>query len=146
MTGGWVLRELHFGLTNPWPCLAQRLALTQHPAALQLSQVSLPESPSAPGKIFNMPSRRMTETAGIALADERLPPPQRRRSMPLVSQILLGLIAGIILGGVLNEFPTTKAWLVPNLLQPVGDLFIRIIKLVVLPLVFLFKDLAVAHP
>ena len=66
--------------------------------------------------------------------------------MPLVSQILLGLIAGIILGGVLNEFPTTKAWLVPNLLQPVGDLFIRMIQLVVVPLVFLCMVLAVAQP
>jgi proton glutamate symport protein len=65
--------------------------------------------------------------------------------MPLMGQILLGLLAGIVLGGALNEFPTAKDWLLPNLLRPAGDLFIRMMQLIVVPLVFLCMVLAVSR-
>ncbi|MCO8171290.1 cation:dicarboxylase symporter family transporter [Pseudomonas sp. 21LCFQ02] len=56
--------------------------------------------------------------------------------IPLVWQILIGLVAGIALGALLHEFPDSKQWLVANVLQPAGDIFIKLMKMIVVPIVF----------
>ncbi|VCU65432.1 MULTISPECIES: cation:dicarboxylase symporter family transporter [Pseudomonas] len=57
-------------------------------------------------------------------------------SSSLVTRIMIGLAAGVIVGILLNQFPEHKTWFIDNLLQPAGDLFIRLMKMIVVPLVF----------
>lgn len=56
--------------------------------------------------------------------------------VPLVVQILIGLFAGIIVGVLLNQFPESRSWMISNILQPAGDIFIRLMKMIVVPIVF----------
>ncbi|MCU1726023.1 cation:dicarboxylase symporter family transporter, partial [Pseudomonas sp. 7P_10.2_Bac1] len=64
--------------------------------------------------------------------------------IPLVAQILIGLITGIALGALLNYFPDARPWLVTNCLQPAGDLFIKMMKMIVIPIVFCCMVVGVA--
>jgi proton glutamate symport protein len=54
----------------------------------------------------------------------------------LVWQIMIGLLAGIAIGALLHRFPESRPWLVDNLLQPAGDIFINLMKMIVVPIVF----------
>lgn len=54
--------------------------------------------------------------------------PSRRRSMGLGTRILVGMIVGSVLGAIAGERVVA--------LQPVGDLFIRLLVLAAIPLVF----------
>lgn len=49
----------------------------------------------------------------------------------LALQILVGLILGIIVGGLFYGNPAVEAYL-----KPIGDIFIRLIKMIVVPIVF----------
>lgn len=49
----------------------------------------------------------------------------------LALQILVGLILGVIVGGLLYGNPAVEAYL-----KPIGDIFIRLIKMIVVPIVF----------
>jgi proton glutamate symport protein len=64
--------------------------------------------------------------------------------VPLVAQILIGLVAGIIVGAILNHYPDARPWLVDNILQPAGDLFIKLMKMIVVPIVFCCMVVGVA--
>ncbi len=54
----------------------------------------------------------------------------------LVWQIMIGLLAGIAIGALLHRFPESRPWLVDNVLQPAGDIFIKLMKMIVVPIVF----------
>ncbi|MGB3127712.1 MAG: cation:dicarboxylase symporter family transporter [Pseudomonas sp.] len=56
--------------------------------------------------------------------------------LSLVWQIMIGLLAGIAIGALLHRFPESRPWLVDNLLQPAGDIFIKLMKMIVVPIVF----------
>lgn len=53
----------------------------------------------------------------------------------LAWQILIALLLGIIVGSILHNQEEARAWLVSNILSPAGDIFIRLIKMIVLPIV-----------
>ncbi len=59
-----------------------------------------------------------------------------KRRIPLVWQIMIGLVAGIAIGALLHEFPDLRPWMVANVLQPAGDIFIKLMKMIVVPIVF----------
>lgn len=59
----------------------------------------------------------------------------KKAKLSLAWQILIGLVLGIALGAVLNHFSAEKAWWIGNILQPAGDIFIRLIKMIVIPIV-----------
>ena len=59
----------------------------------------------------------------------------KKAKLSLAWQILIGLILGISLGVLLNHFSAEKAWWISNVLQPAGDIFIRLIKMIVIPIV-----------
>ncbi len=59
-----------------------------------------------------------------------------KRRIPLVWQIMIGLVAGIAIGALLHEFPDIRPWMVANVLQPAGDIFIKLMKMIVVPIVF----------
>ncbi|WP_267369680.1 MULTISPECIES: glutamate/aspartate:proton symporter GltP [unclassified Pantoea] len=53
----------------------------------------------------------------------------------LAWQILTALVLGIIVGAVLHNQPDNREWLVTNILSPAGDIFIHLIKMIVVPIV-----------
>jgi dicarboxylate/amino acid:cation (Na+ or H+) symporter, DAACS family len=63
-----------------------------------------------------------------------------RRVIPLHSKILLGLVLGAVSGGLLNMFlgPGTPAltFISEQITNPIGQLFLRLLLLIVVPLVF----------
>ncbi|HXG58925.1 MAG TPA: dicarboxylate/amino acid:cation symporter [Thermoanaerobaculia bacterium] len=70
------------------------------------------------------------------------------RAIPLHTKILIGLVAGAAAGGTLNKLlgpasPQLK-FLVDHLAEPVGQLFLRLLLLLVIPLVFSSLTLGVA--
>ncbi|WP_224045535.1 cation:dicarboxylate symporter family transporter [Paraburkholderia unamae] len=54
----------------------------------------------------------------------------------LAWQIVIGMVVGILVGMVLNKYPELRATAIKNHIQPAGDLFIKLIKMVVVPIVF----------
>jgi len=66
--------------------------------------------------------------------------PDKPKGIPLHTKILLGLALGVIAGVVTNrvfggDHPRV-VWVVDNLTQPVGQLFLRLLLMIVVPLVF----------
>ncbi|CAI1842386.1 Glutamate-aspartate carrier protein [Serratia quinivorans] len=53
----------------------------------------------------------------------------------LAWQIMIALALGIIVGAVLHNQTESREWLVSNILSPAGDIFIRLIKMIVVPIV-----------
>lgn len=58
-----------------------------------------------------------------------------KTKISLAWQIVIGLTLGIAVGALLNHFSAEKAWWIANILQPAGDIFIRLIKMIVIPIV-----------
>jgi proton glutamate symport protein len=75
-------------------------------------------------------------TVPISSSDPEMATSPRRHAPSLMVQILIGMAAGIIVGAVLNAMPGEREWIVPNVLQPLGDIFIRLMQMIVVPLVF----------
>ena len=53
----------------------------------------------------------------------------------LAWQILIALVLGIAAGAILHNQPENREWLVTNVLSPAGDIFIHLIKMIVVPIV-----------
>lgn len=53
----------------------------------------------------------------------------------LAWQILIALVLGIAVGAILHNQPENREWLVTNILSPAGDIFIHLIKMIVVPIV-----------
>ncbi len=63
-------------------------------------------------------------------------PPARKPRLSIAWQILIGLVIGIAVGVVLNRYPELRTQAIDGFLQPAGDIFIRLIRMVVVPIVF----------
>ncbi|MBA9029215.1 MULTISPECIES: cation:dicarboxylate symporter family transporter [Bacillaceae] len=61
------------------------------------------------------------------------------KKISLAGQILIGLILGIIVGAIFYGSPTIASYL-----QPIGDIFLRLIKMIVVPIVVASIIVAVA--
>ncbi|QCI10067.1 glutamate/aspartate:proton symporter GltP [Pseudomonas putida] len=59
----------------------------------------------------------------------------KKAKLSLAWQIVIGLVLGVAVGALLNHFSAEKAWWIGNVLQPAGDIFIRLIKMIVVPIV-----------
>src|SRR5688500_12009243 len=71
-----------------------------------------------------------------------------RREMPLHTKILIGLVAGALIGGTLNAVvgdrsPTLES-VIDHVTDPIGQIFLRLLLLLVIPLVFSSLTLGVA--
>lgn len=53
----------------------------------------------------------------------------------LAWQILTALVLGIVVGAILHNQPSDREWLIANILSPAGDIFIHLIKMIVVPIV-----------
>jgi DAACS family dicarboxylate/amino acid:cation (Na+ or H+) symporter len=62
------------------------------------------------------------------------------KGMPLHTKILLGLVVGVVAGLLVNRMfggdHPRVVWVVDNITQPVGQLFLRLLLMIVVPLVF----------
>ena len=66
--------------------------------------------------------------------------PDKPKGIPLHTRILIGLAVGVIAGVTVNrvlggDHPTV-VWIVDNITHPVGQLFLRLLLMIVVPLVF----------
>lgn len=59
----------------------------------------------------------------------------KKLKITLAWQILVTLILGILLGAVLHNQGELRDWMIANILSPAGDIFIRMIKMIVVPIV-----------
>lgn len=66
--------------------------------------------------------------------------PDRPRGLPLHTRILIGLIVGVVAGVLVNKLiggdNRQVAWVIANVTEPVGALFLRLLLMTVVPLVF----------
>lgn len=66
--------------------------------------------------------------------------PDRPHGMPLHTRILIGLLAGVLGGLAANKFAGGESpqvlWIVQNITEPIGQLFLRLLLMTVIPLVF----------
>src|SRR6476646_8422584 len=66
--------------------------------------------------------------------------PDKPKGIPLHTKILIGLALGVIAGVTVNKLfggdHPTVVWVVDNVTQPVGQLFLRLLLMIVVPLVF----------
>lgn len=61
---------------------------------------------------------------------------RKRFKVPgLALQILIGLVVGIALGAYLHNQPQLKDWAIESILTPAGQIFIHLIKMIVVPIV-----------
>ena len=64
----------------------------------------------------------------------------RPKGMPLHTRILIGLVVGVVAGVVANRVlggdDPRVAWVLRNITEPIGQLFLRLLLMVVIPLVF----------
>lgn len=59
----------------------------------------------------------------------------KKLKITLAWQILVALILGILLGAILHDQGEIRDWTITNLLSPAGGIFIRMIKMIVVPIV-----------
>ncbi|WMQ73057.1 MAG: Proton/glutamate-aspartate symporter [Sodalis sp.] len=58
----------------------------------------------------------------------------KKLKITLAWQILIALVLGILLGAVLHNQGESRDWMIANILSPAGDIFIRMIKMIVVPI------------
>lgn len=68
----------------------------------------------------------------------------KKAKVPLVWQILIGFVLGIMLGAYLYHFPEDRDVINKNILQPAGDIFLKMMKMIVIPVVFCCMVLGIA--
>jgi proton glutamate symport protein len=66
------------------------------------------------------------------------------KKISLVWQIVAGLTLGIAVGWYFNTHPLHQAWVSAEILKPLGDIFLRMMKMVVVPIVFCCMTLGIA--
>ncbi|MGF6758200.1 glutamate/aspartate:proton symporter GltP [Paraburkholderia sp. GAS42] len=68
----------------------------------------------------------------------------RKPRVSLAWQILIGLAIGIVAGLVLNHYPDMREEAIAGYLQPAGDIFIKLIRMIVVPIVFTSMVIGIA--
>lgn len=67
-------------------------------------------------------------------------PKKERKGIALHTRILLGLLIGVVAGIVINQLlggdHPKVIWVVSNITEPIGELFLRLLLMIVVPLVF----------
>lgn len=66
--------------------------------------------------------------------------PDKPRGMPLHTRIVIGLLTGVVAGlvanGVFGPEDSRIAWIIKNITEPIGQIFLRLLLMTVIPLVF----------
>src|SRR5687767_10731374 len=106
---------------------------------------------SQPGRNPTPPRAAFCCPAGLHLLSSEPPymhvEAGERRGIPLHTKILIGLALGALAGVVTNRFAADEPWVanfIEFVAQPVGQIFLRMLFMVVIPLVFTTLALGVA--
>src|SRR4051812_41497613 len=66
--------------------------------------------------------------------------PDRPKGMPLHTRILIGLAVGVLAGVTVNQVfggdHEKVVWVIENITRPTGELFLRLLQMIIVPLVF----------
>jgi len=68
----------------------------------------------------------------------------KQKRISIAWQILIALILGIIVGSILHNQPEYQDYIVTNILKPAGQIFISLIKMIVVPIVISTLILGIA--
>ncbi|MBF7688793.1 glutamate/aspartate:proton symporter GltP [Acinetobacter rathckeae] len=68
----------------------------------------------------------------------------KKVKISLAWQILIALVLGVIVGAILHDQPELKDYIVTNFLKPAGQIFISLIKMIVVPIVISTLILGIA--
>lgn len=68
----------------------------------------------------------------------------KKQRVPLVWQIVIGFVLGIMIGAYFYQFPEYRDVVNKNLLQPAGDIFLKMMKMIVIPIVFCCMVMGIA--
>ncbi len=83
------------------------------------------------------PGDAYSQELGTDLDDDT---PDKPKGMPLHTKILIGLLVGVVGGLIVNTtFPNEHpnvTWVVENFTRPIGQLFLNLLLMIVVPLVF----------
>jgi DAACS family dicarboxylate/amino acid:cation (Na+ or H+) symporter len=64
----------------------------------------------------------------------------RPKGMPLHTRILIGLVVGVVAGITVNQVlggdHAKVVWVVENITRPLGELFLRLLQMIIVPLIF----------
>ena len=66
------------------------------------------------------------------------------KRVPLVWQIVAGLVLGVLAGWYFNTHPLHQAWVSAEILRPLGEIFLRMMKMIVVPIVLCCMILGIA--
>lgn len=69
---------------------------------------------------------------------------RRSHRIGLAWQILIGLLVGVATGLFINHHPHLRDAAISGFLQPAGDIFVKLVKMVVIPIVFTSMAIGVA--
>jgi dicarboxylate/amino acid:cation (Na+ or H+) symporter, DAACS family len=66
--------------------------------------------------------------------------PDKPRGMPLHTRIVIGLligvVAGLVVNGIFGSEDPRVVWVIKNITEPIGQIFLRLLLMTVIPLVF----------
>lgn len=68
----------------------------------------------------------------------------KKLKISLAWQILIALVLGVIVGAILHDQPEIKDYVITNFLKPAGQIFISLIKMIVVPIVIATLILGIA--
>ncbi|SDC18042.1 glutamate/aspartate:proton symporter GltP [Acinetobacter boissieri] len=68
----------------------------------------------------------------------------KKIKISLAWQILIALVLGVIVGAILHDQPDIKDYIITNFLKPAGQIFISLIKMIVVPIVISTLILGIA--
>lgn len=98
----------------------------------------MPEEKDSPRRSADRLQRDQFEREVATDLDEKTP--DRPRGLALHTKILIGLLVGVIAGVAVNRIfggdHPRVVWTVDNITNPVGQLFLRLLLMIVVPLVF----------
>jgi DAACS family dicarboxylate/amino acid:cation (Na+ or H+) symporter len=98
----------------------------------------MPEDNYNPRRTSNRGERDAFERDIATDLDEDTP--DKPKGIPLHTKILIGLAVGVLAGIAVNQLwggdHPRVVWIVDNITQPVGQLFLRLLLMIVVPLVF----------
>jgi aerobic C4-dicarboxylate transport protein len=108
--------------------------------------------PTTPG-VSRSSSRNAVKAApGVAIPDRGAPPPPPAKRKPLWAQLYFQVLVAIALGALIGHFfPSgvsadgTPVKGLGEQLKPLGDAFIRLVKMIIAPVIFLTVATGIAH-
>src|SRR5699024_3327405 len=86
----------------------------------------------------------MTDTAETSAPEEKSGKKKMANHTKILLGLLLGAVAGILASVILGPEDESLQWVIRNITQPLGNLWLRLLLMIVVPLVFSALILGIA--